>query len=130
MKTLAQALAQALVAKKNCDQRSNDEWSGKWQERIDQLCKLLPSGSGIDCGTNFAIDISSEEKLIFSAQFHHMDEMGSYDGWTAHSIIVTPTFLGIAVKVGGQNRNDIKDYLQDVYFHAFIQDAPECPWAK
>lgn len=128
MKTLAQALAQALVAKKNCDQRSNDEWSGKWQERIDQLCKLLPSGSGIDNGTYFSINLSSEEKLIFGTQFHHMTEDGYYDGWTTHTVTVTPTFLGIAVKVGGQNRNDIKDYLQDIYFHAFVQEAPEPKW--
>ena len=128
MKTLAQALSQALVAKKNCDQRNDHIWSDKWQERIDQLCKLLPSGSGIDNGTYFSINLSSEEKLIFGTQFHHMTEDGYYDGWTTHTVTVTPTFLGIAVKVGGQNRNDIKDYLQDIYFHAFVQEAPEPKW--
>lgn len=39
--------------------------------------------------------------------------MGMYVGWTEHTITVTPSFIGLNVKVSGRNRNEIKDYIAD-----------------
>jgi hypothetical protein len=47
-----------------------------------------------------------------------MDENGYYDGWTEHRITIRAEFGGISVNVSGRNRNDIKDYLHEVYHHA------------
>jgi hypothetical protein len=44
-----------------------------------------------------------------------MNEHGMYDGWTRHAITIRPTFDGIDVRIGGRDRNGIKEYLADVY---------------
>lgn len=116
-------LALAIQARKNCEQSipPNTEWFGKWTARIRELEQLLPSGSGIDSGTTIDIGASHAEKLIMYAPFHHMNDAGYYDGWTEHTITVTPSFSGINIRVSGRNRNDIKDYLCDTYHHALTQ---------
>jgi hypothetical protein len=101
----------------------------EWQARIDgnayecqpsaelrQIMKdFAPSGSGIDCGTTLASD-STAQKLIFDVSFHHMDQMGGYDGWTEHKVIVTPSMaMDYDLRITGKNRKDIKTYLYDVY---------------
>lgn len=111
-------LSSLLQAKRNCEKSNNTEWRDKHQESIDILCQLLPSGSGIDTGTSFDQDDSTADKLVFTFSYHHMDEHGGYDGWTDHKVIVTPSLaFGIDIKITGRNRNDIKDYLHDVFAH-------------
>lgn len=73
-----------------------------------------PSGSGVDCGTRLA-DSSHPQRIVLDVSFHHMDEHGSYDGWTEHKVIVTPEFDGVSVRVTGANRNGIKDYLGEMF---------------
>ena len=74
-----------------------------------------PSGSGIDCGTKLD-SASSPEKLIFFIEFHHMNEVGYYDGWTQHKLIITPSLVFYYdMKITGPNRNGIKEYLYDIY---------------
>lgn len=76
---------------------------------------LLPNGSGLDRGVAFDWAKSTPNKLIFLTHFHHMTE-GHYDGWTSHRIIVTPSFaFGYDIKVTGQNKNDIKEYLYELF---------------
>lgn len=92
-------------------------------ERADNIRKAIqdfmrnhaPSGSGIDAGTQFEFDRSSDTLLVFSTAFHHMNEHGSYDGWTHHTLRVRPAFDGITMTISGPNRNDIRDYLHDLY---------------
>jgi hypothetical protein len=79
---------------------------------------MLPSGSGIDSGTKIDLDKSHAEKIIFYFGFHHMDENGFYDGWTEHTLVVTPSFTGINLRIGGRDRNQIKEYLYDTYDYA------------
>ena len=38
-----------------------------------------------------------------------------------HLVIVTPEFDGINVRVTGKNRNDIREYLADLYHDALTQ---------
>lgn len=114
-------LALAIEARRNCITSGNEEWLIKWTDRVRELQDMLPSGSGIDCGTKVNLPKSRAEKLVLTASFHHMNEAGYYDGWTEHTITVTPSFSGLNIRVSGRNRNDIKDYLCDTYYHTLTQ---------
>ena len=90
------------------------------EEAIEEANQMLPHGSGIDGKCEINLPSSSENKIIIDLEFHHMDEHGSYDGWTTHSITLTPSFVnGFDMKVSGVNRNDIKDYLVDTFNEYF-----------
>ena len=44
--------------------------------------------------------------------FHHMNDGGFYDGWTEHSVVVTPSLVyGFDTRITGRDRNDIKNYI-------------------
>ena len=93
-------------------------------EAIEQLRLIekeeLPSGSGFDAGTKIDLIRSNPEKLVFFTQFHHMDENGSYTGWTQHMITVTPSFdSSLKVQVNGSYRNAIREYIADE-FHSVL----------
>lgn len=120
--TVIQQLASSIGAYKRCEQSKNDEWMVKHFNTIKAIEKqYLPSGSGIDNGSHVLIDDSTENKVVIETSYHHMTE-GMYDGWTGHRIIVTPTFQGIDVKVTGRDRNQIKDYLGDVFHESLSED--------
>lgn len=96
-------------------------------QRLDQLVKLLPSGSGFDAGTEFLTVASGSKKLIFKTAYHHMDEHGGYCGWTEHEVIVTPCLdhTGIDMRVTKKDKNNIKEYILEVFFSALQEEAPE-----
>jgi hypothetical protein len=97
------------------------------QDRLEQMAdareelnhisdNILPSGSGIDSGSRIELEFH-KETIKISTSFHHMDEMGGYDGWTYHLITVTPSLSGgVNLKISGHDRNDIKDYLLDIFY--------------
>jgi hypothetical protein len=92
------------------------EWLDKHTDTIKRIVQNGPSGSGIDNGTQIALDNSTGNKLVFTTAFHHMDEGGMYDGWTYHVITIRPSLqFGFDMKITGSNRNDIKEYLSEVY---------------
>lgn len=123
MRPLYRELASLLIAVENCRKAGNNEWLDKHETRIGELCSMLPSGSGIDSGTILDRDRCSPGKLVFTLGFHHMNDNGMYDGWTEHILTVTPSFDGIDLRFTGRNRNDIKDYLHEVYYHALTQNV-------
>jgi len=94
------------------------------EDRINALVKkYLPHGSGFDSGTKFIYGRSNYNKLLFSADFHHMDKHGCYDGWTEHSVIITPDLaFGFNVKVTGRNRNGIKEYISDHFSDIYYDE--------
>jgi hypothetical protein len=121
-----QKIAGTLQAYCNCVNGGNAEWKEKHLDTINLIMRNAPSGSGIDSGTKFYLDANSvfdvRDKLIphatlkFSMSFHHMDEWGGYDGWTNHVITVHPDLaMGYRLTISGRNRNQIKDYLYEVY---------------
>lgn len=114
-------IATRLVAIENCRSSNNREWALRHQEAIEEVVKALaPSGSGFDAGTDLVWDKSSPNRLVFSTAYHHMTEGGMYDGWTHHDVTVTPHLaFGASIFVHGPNRNDIKDYVHEV-FHSFL----------
>lgn len=115
-KSLAAHLAGLVAARANCIRSGNDEWLGRHTDRargaVDDLC---PSGSGIDNGSKLDLERSTDSKLVFTVEYHHMDENGYYCGWRTYTVVVTPAFEGIVVSVTGRGDADTKDYLADVY---------------
>jgi hypothetical protein len=116
MKEVYKGIAMALTSMNNCTASGNQEWHDKHEETIEELVKnYMPSGSGFDNGTSFDWIKSSANKLVFHTAYHHMNENGCYDGWTDHTITVTPDLaMDINIKVSGSNRNNIKDYMYDI----------------
>lgn len=120
---LVEHLASALDAWQRCKQTGNEEWEDKHYARIIELCdNHLPSGSGIDNGTTLDFDRSKPERLVLTTAYHHMTE-GFYDGWTDHQVVVKPSFVfGLDINVTGRNRNDIKEYLAEVFQSALSEE--------
>jgi hypothetical protein len=117
-------LARSLAALRNCERSHNGAWFDRWSDRIDALCEALPSGSGVDGGTSFDLARSTPEKLVFTLSYHHMNEGGYYDGWTSHTVTVRPSFVfGVDVTISGRNRNDIKEYLAQLFTSTMIPPA-------
>ena len=122
-KSLASTLFDLQQAIDNCERSNNREWLAKHRASLFALCKLLPSGSGIDNGTKLVrIRTQPGSELIeLQCGFHHMNGYGSYDGWTEHMIRVCPSFSGLHISIGGRDRNQIKEVLHEIYHHALTQ---------
>lgn len=120
-------LALLLNAIENCKKTGNDEWARRHREKAEALVKAhMPSGSGFDAGTHLDVSCSSADKLIFNTSFHHMTSEGFYDGWTSHDVTVKPSLaFGIEVRVGGRDRNDIKDYIHSTFHDALTQEVEQ-----
>lgn len=125
--TLAQRLSSAIGAKKSSWDNGNSHWFSKWEFYADFLvASHMLSGSGFDNGTKLIWSRSTDQKLVFQCDFHHMDENGFYDGRTEHTVIVRPEFCGFKITVSGQNRNEIKYYIAesiDFALKSVIDDA-------
>lgn len=123
-KKVYQEIASRLNAIENCEKRENWEWRDKHEEAIREIARNhLPSGSGIDTGTRIDFDKSNPEKIVLLMSYHHMNENGMYDGWTDHTITVRPSLqFGFNLTISGRNRNDLKDYLHEVYEHALNRE--------
>src|SRR5262245_39776122 len=108
------ALSRAFCAYNRCIASGNTEWRDRHAQRIEDFCDSLPSGSGFDDGIKFLRGFSQAEKLVFQADFHHMNEGGYYDGWSHHTVTITPSLeFGFAIKVSGRDRNQIKEYIAE-----------------
>jgi hypothetical protein len=119
-------IAALIAARQNCSKdleyhrgqnTATAEWFDKHESRILELVKEhMPSGSGFDNGTTIDLDKSHSDKLVFHTSYHHMHDSGMYDGWTEHTIVLTPSFLGhFDMRISGHNRNEIKDYIADTF---------------
>jgi len=108
-------IASKFNAYNNCIRSKNDSWLNRHEYFIEDLVKaVFPHGSGFDNGTKFNWEKSKEDKLVFDTAFHHMDEHGSYDGWTYHQVVVEPSLaFGYKIRVDGRNKNDIKEYITE-----------------
>jgi len=126
MSTLIEKMAMAIVAHKHCEVGAvvAEGWRDRWAARLEHIERnALPSGSGIDAGTKIDVDRSTLDKIVLTTSFHHMDESGGYNGWSDHTVVVTPSFVSnFEINVTGRNRNGIKEYLADTFRAAL--DAP------
>ncbi len=121
-RTVIQMIASTLQSRRNClKANASLEWVPKHEDTLKNLQYELPSGSGIDHGTKIDLDASNDSRIVLQMDYHHMNENGYYDGWTSHTIKVTPTFEGFDLAIGGRDRNQIKEYLADILHHALSQ---------
>lgn len=111
-----QKIAKLLEARRNCGASANHEWFDIHTGKIEEIVKtLFPSGSGFDEGTKIEFNKTRKDRVVFVTGFHHMVE-GTYDGWTHHSIVITPSLAhGFDIRVTGNNRRDIKDYIAEIF---------------
>lgn len=127
---LYQFLAQQLARVERLDENvwghyAHDAYK-EAEADIEALVKeRFPSGSGFDSGTqlDFA-KCQHGKRLVFNTAFHHMDEHGGYDGWTAHEVWVTPSLQwGFDIRITGRDRNDIKTLIHESF--EYILNADE-----
>ena len=53
-----------------------------------------------------------------------MNENGYYDGWTEHTVTVTPSLQhAFSLRISGRNRNDIKDMMHESFNYALRTDV-------
>lgn len=105
-------LAQDIQWYKN----GSDDYKGIAEDKIRELEKQLPYGSGVDAGSSVNLKLSTGHKIVIDTAFHHMNENGCYDGWTYHQVIITPCLMfGYKLRVTGRNRNRIKDHLYNLF---------------
>lgn len=118
-------LSTLLQARANCLTKQMFTPLEKHTDMIESLVKNhMPSGSGFDCGTKLDLDASHAEKLVFTTEFHHMNDGGYYDGWTEHTITVTPSLSdGFRLRISGRNCNEIKDLIHEQFRHALQTDV-------
>ena len=116
-KYVFEELASRVEAIRNCVASGNSEWELKHKATVRQIvADFLPSGAGWDNGTGFEFSSSHADKLVFYGAFHHMDDAGYYDGWTEHTVTVTPAFVGrYHIRISGRDRNEIKDYIHEIF---------------
>lgn len=122
-KALAAWITETAEWAERAQNNEHAQWGDIAQDRLAQLVRMLPSGSGIDCGTELVSADAS--KIVLSAGFHHMNDCGYYDGWTEHRITIRPRFDGIDVTISGRNRNEIKEYLGELYHSALSAQVTE-----
>jgi hypothetical protein len=118
-------LAHLVSARRNCEKTGSTEWRDKHEDSIGNLCReYLPSGSGFDAGSHIDLDASHAEKLVFTTSYHHMNNGGYYDGWTEHTVTVTPSFIGgFNIRVSGRNQNDIKGYIAESFSYVLQMEV-------
>ena len=106
-----------LIAQTVAWEPKAEDWADNREKLLSYIEKnLLPSGSGIDCGTQIIRKARKSSAFGMTMSFHHMNEGGYYDGWTEHAIVVVPDLqFDFTLAIGGRDRNQIKDYLGDVY---------------
>lgn len=124
---LYQMLATLAQSRINCIESKNIEWRDRHTERMHKLAKLfLPSGSGFDSGSSVRVVECTGEKLVLATAFHHMNNDGYYTGWTHHNVVVTPSLSSdFIVKITGRDKNNIKDYIGEVFHTALGEEIDE-----
>lgn len=116
---LYQVISQTLDALRNAEAKSMPSAIHWHRDSLRQFESMLPSGSGIDCGTKIDIDASREDRVVLTFDFHFMNDAGYYDGWGSYKAIITPSLShGPCLRIAGRDRRSIKDYLHDTMQHA------------
>lgn len=103
----------------NTIKHNNAEWESITRDQLEILCELLPSGSGFDCGTTFDFLKSLPTKLLFTFEYHHLNDNGYYDRWTKHIVKVVPTFGSFELSISGPDYNQSKEYFYQVFNDLF-----------
>jgi hypothetical protein len=114
--SFAQYLALCVLRFKHFDKTYSGRATSIRHGVSDYMKLHAPRGSGFDSGTDLDLDASNVNKLVFITSFHHKDEHGAYDGWTAHKVIGTMDFYGLNTRVTGRDHNGVKEYIEDTFY--------------
>ena len=119
-------LAQLVGAYHGAAQQDNWDWVERHGDAAEALVReRMPSGSGFDAGTQLDLEASTDNELVLTTTFHHMNEQGTYDGWTEHTVRVRPHLAhGLTLGVSGRDRNDVKDYITEQFELALTAQVP------
>jgi hypothetical protein len=117
MKIVATRLSELKQQIANCIDSGNTTWQYRAESELFQIMQDAPSGSGFDSGSS--LDECSDSAMIFNTSFHHMNDHGTYTGWTHHRVLVRATFGGFDLRITGKNKNQIKEYIGEV-FHTWL----------
>ena len=122
---LYKAIATAVDSRARCAARGNSKWEQRWVTRLEYIeNNLLPSGSGIDAGTDIERPDNFKGTIKLYVAFHHMNNAGMYDGWTDHVVTIKPSLLSdFDLTISGRNRKDIKSYLADLFSEILREDV-------
>lgn len=116
-----QEIAQALIQRQHPAEAAQLAAA----DRIAAAEYELPSGSGFDSGSRVDLDASTPERIVITTAYHHMDEGGTYDVWTEHQVIITPSLAwGYQVRVTGRDREGIKRYIEDEFAECLDAEMP------
>ena len=98
----------------------------KRDDILDYIEKnILPSGSGFDNGCKILRE-AFKEKITLSFEYHHMDAMGGYCGWTYHTVIIKSSLLfDLDIRITGKDANGDKDYFYDVFGDVLMKELSE-----
>ncbi len=121
-------IASSVDARHRCERNGMTDARLMHESALNFMAdECLPSGAGVDNGTGIEWDASTGEKLVLRVSYHHMHSNGFYDGWADYPITVRPSLIhGLDLKIGGRDRNDVKEYLADLYRDALQK---ECAFA-
>jgi hypothetical protein len=73
--------------------------------------------------TFFDFERSTPEKLVFHMNYHHVDNHAVFNGWTMHTIIITPSLTSeIDIKVAGKDRDQCNGHIMDVFANCLTDD--------
>lgn len=128
MWTVANEIASLIAARVNCLKYGSAEWHRHHGQKLARIIRdYLPSGGGFDCGTTLLEEeCRGGERLVFSTEFHHMDEHGGYDRWTQHKVTVYPSLIyGLDIRVSGKDRNNVKECISQCFYDALTAEWTE-----
>ena len=106
----------------------------KKAKELELLQKLLPIGNGIEsffCKECVISLKSTEKRIVIDTAYWHPNVSYETIGflvdmrrrWTDHQIVITPSFEGeINIRVLGENVNNIKKYLHEVFREALMKE--------
>ena len=120
-------LAQEICAYHHCRQTGHSQGMLLHEDNIDKLMHDAPHGSGFNNGTGINLDISHSERLELKTSYHHMNDNGMYVKWTCHNIIIKANLTNdFSIKVTGENYNNIKEYITDIFVD-WLEQETELP---
>lgn len=122
MKPLYKHIAMKVQAYRNFMDTGNAAMADRYADEVYELIKrYMPSGSGINAGTEFDWR-STGNKLIFFFEYHHIKNE-RYTSVDIYHLFVTPSLMnGIDLRLTGCKDSDLADYLYQTFRTALLTD--------
>jgi len=122
---LYQEIAILIKARFDLTLKQNNQYIVNFEDKIKTLTKEhFPSGSGFDGFYFFDLEYRPNT-LVFFAEFHHMNDVGYYDGWSTMKAVIKPDITsGIDFKLTGINRKyrHLKDDFEEMIYSFLTKD--------